>query len=199
MTLSPPRFWRPFPWATTKVRISDDARRCVAFLGDCDYSGDPTSFKPFATAFFVRVTSFADWVYLVTARHCVQERHPFWFRFNHRGSVLLQLIEEPDWIFHEDPTVDVAMMEFPNFGDKMNAVFYSAWSDYEYAYDRRDTWPSYGPGDLTYTVGLFDYHHGQSKNIPLVQEAARKLPWPSLKYKKSCSPCSMISPWGFSS
>jgi hypothetical protein len=168
MTLAPAQYWQPFPWSTTKVRISDDARRCVVFLGDCDQSGDAASFEPFATGFLMRPPSIAigESVYFVTAKHCVQDCNPFWIRLNAEKGSQLMLIEEPDWVFHDDQTVDVAVMEFPLIGKGRHSSFLSAW----WGRNVSKKWNehNFGPGDLTYTVGLFRNHRGESRNIPLV-------------------------------
>jgi hypothetical protein len=167
--LEPVRYWRPFPWSTTKVRISNDARKCVVFLGDCDTLGTPEKFEPFATAFLMRPNAPLPLAYLVTARHCVQDRNPFWVRLNGETGSQLILIEDPDWTFHEDPTVDVAVMEFPPLGEGRYSAFSSAWFSGRHVHGSK--WQAelhFGPGDLTYTVGLFSYHRGESRNIPLV-------------------------------
>lgn len=150
------------------MRISDDARKCVVFLGDCDPSGDPAEFAPFATGFLLRPWTAArvEYVYLVTAKHCVQEGLPFWVRVNSEDGSELILFEDPEWVFHQDITVDVAVMHFPLVGKGRYASSRAAWGGSQIM--KRWHEHAFGPGDLTYTVGLFTNHHGESRNIPLV-------------------------------
>jgi hypothetical protein len=85
-------------------------------------------------------------------------------RINRGDASELLLVESPDWVFHDDPTVDVAVMEFPTVGFTRHDVrpwygpnIAEGWSEQEF-----------GPGDLAHTVGLFHYHAGTNKNIPIV-------------------------------
>jgi hypothetical protein len=162
--------YQPDPWSSTKVRISNEARRCVVFLGICDPSGDPRSFEAFGTGFLVYEHGIpADFgTYLVTAKHVVSDGHPFWIRMNTTdGGSQLFLIEEPDWTFHEDETVDLAVMEFvPPSGTLYLPLYELPLRPHR---DSMLTVPgTVGPGDITYTVGLFEHHAGQAKNIALV-------------------------------
>jgi hypothetical protein len=153
------------------VRISNDARRCVVFLGECHVEGDPAQFRPLASGFLIRRRALVwEPVYLVTAKHCLREfvGGDFWVRMNTEEGARVHWIESPDWIFHEDPNVDLALLEWPLPTDSRYCVPYSTdeipsdpGSD-----DRSGS--SCGPGDLTYMVGLFRTHRGRSKNIPLV-------------------------------
>lgn len=165
MALTTPQHWRPLPWSTTKVRISNDVRRCVVFLGDCDVDGSPPSFEPYATAFLMSQHGVPGATYLVTAKHCVKDGDPFWIRMNAKDGARLIPIESPEWIFHTDDTVDLAVMEF---APPAGCLFVPVWDDPVRVYPGHEWSSGFGPGDLTYTIGLFRAHGGTKKNIPLV-------------------------------
>ena len=155
------------PRGTTKVRITNDARKCVVFLGDCDPSGNLSEFAPRATGFFVGSPEVWPDVlpdYLITVKHFAMEGEPFWIRMNTQDGAIVHLIENPDWKFHDDPSVDLAVMKFsPPEGVVWIPWYQGMVSDRSVAHDQY-----FGPGDLTYTVGLFMSHRGRSKNVPLV-------------------------------
>jgi len=166
--LVPPELRRPVKGASTAVRITNDARKCVVFLGLCGIDSDPATFKAAATGFLIRYTSM-DWepVYLVTAKHCIGSLgDEFSMRINTKTGALVQQIGNPAWIFHDDSSVDLAVLEFvlPSNSDCVPYPFCTIPTGLtdENKYSR------YGPGDLTYTVGLFRAHGGRARNIPLV-------------------------------
>lgn len=148
------------------MRISDDARQCVVFLGDCNVDGDPSTFRPRATGFLISLHHqlAANLAYLVTVKHFASDGLPFWVRMNTKTGSVAQLIEEPDWAFHDDLTVDVAVVEFNVPSD---AVL-TPWDAGAIPTCILTGGSYFGPGDLTYTVGLFRAHRGRSRNIPLV-------------------------------
>jgi len=112
---------------------------------------------------------FSNLTYLITARHAVRNSGfdgPFYVRFNGPEGAIVWRYEDPDWVFHDDPTVDVAVLEIamPPGADvhrltKNNLIFLT---------EERLAKGDIGPGDQTYAVGLFSYLPGKSKNIPLV-------------------------------
>jgi hypothetical protein len=159
------------------VRLPDDALKCVVFLGDGAVTDEPEGFEAGATGFFVAdmTEQGAAVTYLVTAKHCVTERlsDPFHIRFNGRLSEtrprkrersFTQLIENPEWHFHKEPDVDLAIMEFdvPAEADVLRFPIRGVLAP------PRLSVGDIGPGDITYTVGLFKYLTGESRNIPVV-------------------------------
>jgi hypothetical protein len=95
----------------------------------------------------------------VTNKHCA--RNDFYVRINIRGGAIVIPFDSPAWILHPDPTVDLAMLEFNDPIDSECAPFSAGSIPSSPSY-------RYGPGDLTYTVGLFRAHGGRARNIPIV-------------------------------
>jgi hypothetical protein len=150
------------------VRLSNDARKCVVFLGIAE-DGDPDRFEPLATGFFITWTAFTgpgrSVGYLVTAKHCVTGAlsDPFDIRFNDKDGSFVFHIEQPEWHFHSDPSVDVALLELEPPKESDNDRFPD-----RLAVTHGSVPETFGLGDLVYTVGLFTWHRGRSRNIPLV-------------------------------
>jgi hypothetical protein len=149
------------------VRLGDDARKCVVFFGTAA-PGIEDDLDPWGTGFLVS-TSDTRTIYLVTARHVVQDKLdcPFDIRFNHKdGGSKNFPIDVADWQFHPtDETVDVAILEIepPAWADWlpfmqkpgiMNAAKFAS--------------KDIGPGDLVYTVGLWRFLPGKKRNKPFV-------------------------------
>ena len=169
LSLRPPVRRRLFPWSTTTVRLADDARRCVVFLGHAAPGGRPESFVAGATGFFVVVAApgYSHFsVYLITNKHCVRDglEDPFVIRFNGKRGAQLMHVETADWLFHDDPNVDLAAMEIelPPGTDAL------CWPEQYILRPEQLAKIAIGAGDLTYTVGLFHYLQGQARNVPLV-------------------------------
>lgn len=161
------RDWKPFPWSTTKVRLHDDARKCVVLLGHGDVGDAEATFAAFGTGFLVKHRD-SKAVYVVTAAHCVRKQAdaPFYLRVNTSDKSVLVHIEEPDWCFHDDPSVDAATLEveLPVGVD----VVPLSMNNTMFLTPERLSVGDFGPGDQTYTVGLFHHYAGRSKNVPLV-------------------------------
>lgn len=102
----------------------------------------------------------------MTAAHCVREGlcDPFDVRLNTKGGATIVHLSDPHWFFHPDENVDVAVMSFAAPPDaecktiKRTALL---------TRDRMSV-GDIGPGDQTYTVGLFSFVKTRSRNIPLV-------------------------------
>ena len=165
--LGPPVYVRN---GSTKVRLADDARKCVVFIGqlakDNDNALDPNRT---ATGFFL----FSDLdgigsYYLVTNKHVALTcgEAPFHIRFNHKDSEesFLHLVEEADWAFHGDDTVDLAILEFqpPTEADVL------AFPAKHILDPPRTEAKRIGPGDITYVVGLFKRLPGTNRSLPVV-------------------------------
>lgn len=103
---------------------------------------------------------------MVTAAHCVHAglTDPFHVRLNTSDAAVLINVPEPSWTLHEDRSVDVAAMPFNlPAGTTARAVKKKALLT-----SRRLGVGDIGPGDQTYTVGLFSFAQGRSRNIPMV-------------------------------
>jgi hypothetical protein len=155
------------------VRLADDYRRSVVFLGFPDPSDPDHGLEPLiGTGFFV---GYKGNTYLVTAGHVADalkidpldvETGPFGIRFNDlsvRGRVepmnMVQFHYHPDY-----PTIDVAVAEYapPRWADAL-ALPQARLLDAE-RMEQKDI----GCGDLAYVVGLFHLLRGKERNLPVV-------------------------------
>ena len=149
------------------MRLADDARKCVVFFGTPS-PGIEDNLEPWGTGFLVSTADTGS-IYLVTARHVVQDKLdcPFSVRFNDRnGGSQNYHIDLADWQFHPtDETVDVAILEIqpPAWAD---------WMAYQQKPGIMDAFKfaskDIGPGDIIYTVGLWRLLHGKKRNKPFV-------------------------------
>jgi len=149
------------------VRLADDARKCVVFFGTTPVGSD-NDLDPWGTGFLV-VADDKHTIYLVTARHVVQDKLdcPFAIRFNDRmGGSKNVLIDFAEWEFHPtDETVDVAILEIqpPSWADWVGFPQKPAIMDAA-KFQSKDI----GPGDIIYTVGLWRFLPGKKLNKPFV-------------------------------
>lgn len=148
------------------VRLADDARKCVVFFGTPSSPGIEDEICPWGTGFLVS-TQDTGTIYMVTARHTIQDKLecPFVIRFNdNNGGSKNFDIQEAQWEFPEDETVDVAVLP----------ITPPAWADWlpfpqkriisPFKFDSKDI----GPGDIIYTVGLWNKLYGKKRNKPFV-------------------------------
>jgi hypothetical protein len=170
------------------IRIAEDLRKAVVFLGDdiTDTSGRPTVNPPRATGFFVGWRSDAGFpfpaaddevglAYLVTARHVAEALSGnFLIRFNSKngGASDIQVVENAKWIFHPDETVDVAITNcgYPAWADcvPVPGHFLIKPGEYMESGDPLRNERNMGVGDITYVVGLFRVLFGKKRNLPVV-------------------------------
>jgi len=151
------------------MRIPDDLKECVVFL--CVKSGNRFSYR--GTAFFVIVPSETDsstfYIYLVTAKHCVEraKQHGSLFvRLNTKagGFEVIEITEA--WYFSENEGVDLAVLEAGfSYHDFQYKVIPSDW----FVTDTIAEDYGIGIGDDLYLCGLFTSRHGSKRNIPIVR------------------------------
>jgi hypothetical protein len=156
-----------------KVRISDDVRKTVVFLGFRISGKDGESESRFGgTGFFVTYPGAPDHPtlrisYLVTARHVAEELvGPFVVGLNNSlGDLQLCDVDAAVWSYHPDPEVDVAVtpMGFVEGADWKQLPF-------EWFADNEDSslFSRFGVGDLVYIVGLYRLFPGRVKISPVV-------------------------------
>jgi hypothetical protein len=154
------------------MRLPEDVNRCVVFLG-WQKAGpvEEAPIDPKGTGFLVVAGPPLSGIFLVTARHVAEKLHaPFVVRFNHKdGKARLLEFERPEdarWCFHDDPTVDIAVMpiKIPSSFDG-SALSVDSLLDPERA---PKIWDEMGAGDPICVIGLFHFHHGQQVNLPMV-------------------------------
>ncbi len=144
------------------MRLSDDARKCVAYLGF--YEG--SVFQPLGTGFFLTYGN-PSTTYLVTAAHVAKDLSTdhFVIRLNDSsGDGGEEEINDCEWQTHQDETVDIAVLEYrpPSWAD------YVPWPGHAIATEVKLHTKNLGAGDLAYVVGVYRLLHGKSRNMPIV-------------------------------
>jgi len=150
------------------MRLPDHLIECVGFLCERRASGGATKFQPVATAFFMSVQSKtiknAQYNYLITARHCVNER--LYLRLNTRkgGYEYIELRDE--WLFHADPNVDVGVLPF---APDTSLFEYKTADASMLATEAKTAEHLIGIGEEVAIPGLFVNRIGNERNIPIVR------------------------------
>lgn len=169
----PRRYSAPKTRSEYVIRVSEDLRRSVVFLGwQKEGPTDEAPIDPCGVGFLVwGEPDKGGGTYLVTAKHVAEKLlPPFVIRFNRKGGGSgLHYIDAPEhirWVPHPDPTVDlaVASIEFPSWSDNLRYHISSVLS----------TEPmrlGVGAGTEAHVVGLFHYVHGSKRNLPMVYPA----------------------------
>ena len=165
LTLGPERR-RPLPGCPGfYVRIDDDLRKCVVFLGFAA-GAEKGGIDCIGTGFLLSYDGFG---YLITARHLAERvgGDPFLLRLNKRdGTSENAHVDGAEWAFHPHSDVDIAVVPFNIPAASPYDLLYLP---YELVLDadglaRRPI----GIGDLTYTIGLFKLLHGKRQNLPVL-------------------------------
>ena len=158
--------WPSFVCERTEMRVPDDIRRNVAYVG----VDTPSGFMPYGTGFFVGVAlDQFNFTFLVTAHHVVDQirADSISVRLNlTSGRAVSIAIPKAHAVYHSDRATDIAVFPLsagPDFDFKMVRM-----SRPEIADQRRDT-DGIGVGDDVVAVGLYTSHHGLLKNIPVVR------------------------------
>jgi hypothetical protein len=155
------------------MRIPDEVKQCMCFLCVEQTQAGVQRLRYGGTAFFVSLPS-ADMpdtqhIYMVTAKHCIEQANQegdLYLRVNTKagGARLIQVTSE--WYYPEDEAIDIAVLPF-----------FGAYNDLEcrpipinmLASDDV-IWTQYiGIGDPLFVVGLFSYHHGTTRNVPIAR------------------------------
>lgn len=149
----------------TYVRITDDIRRSVVFIGTAE--GGKT-FKALGTGFLV-IDEPSETIYVVTAAHVVfpdYEDSPIAIRFNGKdGKAHLDSVEIAKWHTHPtDTAVDIAVMEWEPPSNADISPWITKWMISDF---KRKT-KNIGHGDLAYIVGMYFYIQGGNRVSPIV-------------------------------
>jgi len=94
------------------MRVDDDLRKCVVFLGLPDDPGENGGIRCGGTGFLLQYETFG---YLITARHVAEElgSDPFVVRINMKNGPAKNIdADQIIWHFHPDPDVDIALAKF---------------------------------------------------------------------------------------
>jgi hypothetical protein len=155
------------PFNGAAVRLADDARRCVVFFGLPKLKNGKEVVEYGGTGFFVRFGGEIKFDYLVTCRHVARELEHIQFLIranNHEGRVEELPVDEIEWVYHPDKTVDVAVAEFP-WPRTLDRVSFPL--DGCLTIQMCQQW-GVGPGDLAQIVGLYRLAQGKRRNTPVV-------------------------------
>ena len=143
------------------MRISDDLRKCVVFLGYEDNT-EPGGIKCIGTGFLF---IYKDFPFLVTVKHVALQLGdcPFSIRVNRvNGEAENIHADQTEWFYHNDEYVDLAVTP---------CVFQKHKYDSLYIPDKLIK-PvgeyNIGIGDICYTIGLFGLLYGKKRNYPIV-------------------------------
>jgi len=155
----------------TDVRVPNEIRKSVVFLGRRVNDGDKEVLKLGGTGFFVSVPGSKDHahIYLVTARHNVLtlQTGDYEVRLNDTtgGSRCVPIAKSTHWWFHPTEHTDVAVMPFDCTDDvDMAPIPTSMFLTDEIVFEHY-----VGQGDDVYFAGLFTKLSGQSRNTPIVR------------------------------
>ena len=162
-TLGPERRIAVFDSPGTYMRITDDVRNTVVFLG---YREGVDGITCVGTGFLV---AYEGAGYLVTARHVSFQlgSDPFLVRLNRRdgGSENVHC-DDFGWVSHPDPTVDISIVPLHIRGDSGFFCRYMR-ADHIVLSQQQLKDENIGIGNLTYTVGLFRLLSGEKRNMPI--------------------------------
>lgn len=154
--------------------VPEDVKKCVTFVCYKDKSGKE---KLAGTALLLLVHSEIDksygWGYIVTAKHVIAGikmetgDNKVYLRLNVRnGKAQLFPIDLKEWIYHDDPSVDVAISP-QTLNHKIIDCAY--WSIDNNATPEWIKEQEVGIGDEIFVTGLFVNHVGRNNNLPILR------------------------------
>jgi len=171
--------WYLIPPPDINMRIPDDNKKCVVFFGVEIQDGASIKIKWGGTGFLVNVQSDKvagmHFVYLATARHVAAQTKGtvFYIRFNTKdgNSLEFRVGEEPTWWFHpsEAEAADVAVLALGIPLEIFKSLDVVRVDSKQFVTDSALKAENIGAGDEVFIVGLFSYHAGNHKNIPIVR------------------------------
>lgn len=151
------------------LRIRDDLRKSVVFIGRAEYDDPENHFEPDGTGLLL---GYDGCPYLVTAAHIAKELEDgrFYLRVNTKdGEVDFIQVENARWhTLERNKSVDIALTPFivPAEG-KHDCQFLNAEEFLWLPKKEHEHW-GIGVGDLVYAVGLFKLWYGKKRNLPIV-------------------------------
>jgi hypothetical protein len=160
------------------MRIPDEWLSAVFFLGMDRTRGGLIHKVLVGTGFYFQVDNEFDpslhRIYFVTARHVVEgaqsEPGSFHVRVNTEdGGSIWAETSKTDWVLHEDPTIDVAVLA-PTFADEAPRGLESTrLHDESCITEGRIAQYDIGVGTDASAIGLFNSRGGTERNIPIVR------------------------------
>jgi hypothetical protein len=173
------------------MQIPDEARKLVCFVHGSGTDKDGKKEAWVGTGFFVfdplgvlnDKGEEQNAIYIVTARHCVQQIDPdedpvvesLQIRLNTTDGHSERIDTDLGlWVHHE--TADVSVYGFAPPRDKYDYLNYPIRAQVGPFYDSspnpnkpRPHLPDIGPGDEVFLTGVLFYHQGQSRMMPIVR------------------------------
>lgn len=151
------------------MRVPEQIKKCVAFVGPKKLKDQP---QPRGSVLFLGDhTPESKFGCMITARHVVEKirnlgAKEVWLRVNRKaGGCEWISTDESDWIFPEDPSLDLAV----HFG------YLSEQADHMFLPRQLALTPSVaqaqnvGVGDDIFITGLFSSYAGKLRNVPIVR------------------------------
>jgi hypothetical protein len=160
------------------MRIPDAVKKCVVFIGVEVQREHGREIIYLGTGFIVSVKSSVkrmSFLYLVTARHIVANiaERDYYIRANTKDgkSCVFKAGASSKWWFHpkEDSSADVAVFPLLLPNDIAKTLDYVAIPTTGLLTDDDMEKEGIGEGDEVFIVGLFSYHFGSNKNLPIVR------------------------------
>src|SRR5882672_2484323 len=155
------------------MRIPDEVRKCVVFLGVADSEGQKVNYR--GTGFFVTYTSSVlkdtHFCYLVTAKHVADQLvgKQMFVRVNSNDGKAINYkidMEVRWWVHPTDTAADVAV--FP-MGLPREKVDYRTLPTEMCLTEQNVKEKGFGAGDEVFIAGLFALHVGKEKNLPIIR------------------------------
>jgi hypothetical protein len=156
------------------MRVPDDVKKCVVFIGESipGKAPGPDAVHYGGTGFFVHMALVgkAVAIYLVTAKHVADALRgkPFLIRANTKTgeSKIFEPTDALHWHYHpSDTAADVAVMEWCPPVD----IDYQHIDSNSFVDDAMLNPTGIGIGSEVHIIGLFKFHHGSSRNHPLLR------------------------------
>jgi hypothetical protein len=170
--------WYLIPPQNINMRIPDNLKKCVVFIGVKTPEQNISQIKYIGTAFIVSVPSSkvpkSSFVFLVTAKHVARkiENKECYLRANLKsGSSALFGLGNISWFFHPNevrPT-DVAVYPFALDKETLKEIDFEAIPVVSFLSDETRINQGIGEGDEVFMVGLFSHHTGDQKNLPIIR------------------------------
>src|SRR6185295_9504039 len=154
------------------MQLDENILTCVGFLG-CNRKSGPVLG---GTVFFLGypMTDELMAMYAVTARHVIEDigkrsdDGSVLLRLNGRdGALLSHPVPREAWIFHDDPSIDVAVA--PLDGDLLSTIDHKLMHLSSLATSETLAQGQIGIGEELFFPGLFKHRHGDTKNLPIIR------------------------------
>jgi hypothetical protein len=170
--------WYLIPPQDINMRIPDNLKKCVTFVGIKDPKENIEQIRYIGTAFIVSLPSSkvpnSSFIYIVTAKHVARkiENKECYLRANMKfGDSAIFALENVSWFFHpsENSPTDVAVYPFALEKDELKKIDFEAIPTVSFLSDETRINQGIGEGDEVFMVGLFSRHTGNQKNLPIIR------------------------------